>query len=149
MLQIKKHAGFTLIELLVVILILGLLATIAGPVFIRSVEESRSAEATTNLSTYAYAQERYFFQFGSYTNDPVQLDAAFKDLTYFTITQFGQTMTLERKVNAGGNLGKWTISMTLPIPPGSARYVWDCTPRPACNYLIPSGVTGGTTNTVD
>lgn len=149
MTSIKQNKGFTLLELLVVVLIIGLLAGMAGPVFIRSVEESRSSEATTNLSTYAYSQERYFFQYGSYSTNPVDLDAAFSDLTYFTITQFGQSMTFQRKVAAGGKLGKWTITMTLPATPGSARYQWDCTPRPACNYLIPSGVTGGTVNTVD
>jgi len=149
MISIKKNKGFTLLELLVVVLIIGLLATIAGPVFIRSVEESRSSEATTNLSTYAYSQERYFFQFGSYSTTPRDLDATFNDLTYFTITQFGQSMTLERKVAAGGQLGKWSITMTLPATPGSGRYLWDCNPRPACNYLIPSGVTAGSVNTVD
>jgi len=139
----KQKKGFTLIELMVVVLILGILTIVGVPMFIRSVEESRSSEATTNLGAYAYAQERHHVQFGSYTNDPSQLDMAFVDFSYFTITQFGQKMTLTRKIDVGGDLHQWSISMTLPDPPGTNPYFWECSPMPACKYLLPSNIVGG------
>ena len=139
----KIHSGFTLIELLVVVLILGLLAAIAEPMFVRSVEESRASEAVTNLGAFAYAQERFHMQWGSYSDTPTNLDMAFADLTYFTITEFGRRMTMQRKINAGGNLGKWTMTMILPEAPLKEPYKWECTPMPACKYLMPSAQVGG------
>lgn len=135
--------GFTLIELLIVVLILGILAGIGTPMFIRSVEESRSAEATATLSAYAYSQERHYEQFGHYTENISDLDIGFGSITYFTITKFGRSMTLTRNKDVGGSLGQWSITMTLPEKPGTDKYAWECEPMPACRYLIPSNQTGG------
>ena len=111
--------------------------------FLRSVEESRSAEATTNLGDYIMAQETHFMHYGTYADNPDILDVGIKEFKYFTITEFGKKMTLTRTNNAGGDLGQWAISMTMPERPGEGIFSWECTPMPACKYLLPPNMAGG------
>ena len=66
--------GFTLIELLVVVLIIGILAAIALPQYTKAVEKSRAAEAIQLLGDLATAEQIYFMQDGSYTNQLDELD---------------------------------------------------------------------------
>ncbi|WP_424245460.1 prepilin-type N-terminal cleavage/methylation domain-containing protein [Elusimicrobium posterum] len=70
----RASAGFTLIELLVVVLIIGILAAIALLQYTKAVEKSRAAEAVLNIKTIYEAQQRYFLQNGSYTQDLAELD---------------------------------------------------------------------------
>ena len=60
----RRQSGFTLIELLVVVLIIGILAAIALPMYTAAVEKSRATEALIMLKN---AQEAYVLQ---YLQDP-------------------------------------------------------------------------------
>ena len=74
----KNKTGFTLIEVLVVVLIIGILAAVAVPGYMRSVEKTRAMEAIQALSDISKAEHDYYLSKNRYTND-------FSDLVIATI----------------------------------------------------------------
>ena len=62
----KKDKGFTLIELLVVIIIIGILAAIAIPVFLNQRKKAVDAGIKSDLRTAANEAESYFVDFQKY-----------------------------------------------------------------------------------
>ncbi len=58
--------GFTLIELLVVIIIIGILAAIAIPVFLNQRQKGYDSQARSDLRNMADFQEIYLNDYGSY-----------------------------------------------------------------------------------
>jgi prepilin-type N-terminal cleavage/methylation domain-containing protein len=62
----RSGGGFTLIELMIVVAIIGLLGTVAIPSFITYQNNSKRAEAYTNLASLAKAQKSYFSEFNLY-----------------------------------------------------------------------------------
>jgi type IV pilus assembly protein PilA len=56
----KGQKGFTLIELMIVVAIIGILAAIAIPNFLRYQAKSRQSEARTNLGAVFVAETAYF-----------------------------------------------------------------------------------------
>jgi len=59
MMRYKSYNGFTLIELLVVITIIGILAAIALPNYIKAKDKAKEAEVKANCHTIQIALERY------------------------------------------------------------------------------------------
>jgi type IV pilus assembly protein PilA len=62
----KSKKGFTLIELMIVVAIIGILAAIAIPNFVRFQLKAKSTEGKVNLAGIRTAEEAYFSEFGSY-----------------------------------------------------------------------------------
>ena len=62
----KTKKGFTLIELMIVVAIIGILAAIAIPNFLRFQLKSKTSEAKVNLAAIRTAEESYLAEFGSY-----------------------------------------------------------------------------------
>jgi type IV pilus assembly protein PilA len=62
----KSNKGFTLIELMIVVAIIGILAAIAIPNFLRFQLKSKSSEGKVNIAAIRTAQESYNAEFGTY-----------------------------------------------------------------------------------
>ena len=67
--QVGGEGGFTLIELLVVIIIIGILAAIAIPMYLSQRQKGWNANAQSDLRNAAVAQESYFTDHAAYTNN--------------------------------------------------------------------------------
>jgi len=64
--------GFTLIEVLIAVIIIGIIAGIAYPNYVKFVTEARRSDATTNLTRIAALQNRFYL-----TCNPVKYAANF------------------------------------------------------------------------
>ena len=83
----QREEGFTLIELLVVVIIIGILAAIAIPVFLAQRERAWRSAAQSDLRNAAVSFETYFTDNGHY--DEAALDSDFG---------FNRTVTVENAV---------------------------------------------------
>jgi type IV pilus assembly protein PilA len=64
----NRKGGFTLIELMIVVAIIGILAAIAIPNFLRFQLKAKSSEGKTNLAAIRTAEESYYSEFGLYVS---------------------------------------------------------------------------------
>ncbi len=58
--KIRNQKGFTLVELMIVVAIIGILAAIAIPAFLRSVKKSKTSEAEGTMRKMADGSKAYF-----------------------------------------------------------------------------------------
>lgn len=77
--KIKNRKGFTLIELLVVITILGLLAVIVVPNFIKKVGPAKQQAAQTQIESLGLALDTFLLDVGRYPTTSEGLQALIKD----------------------------------------------------------------------
>ncbi len=67
--RLGNQKGFTLLEILIVIIILGILAALAIPVYSAVREKAVKQEGYQQLAATREAQQRYFAAYNAYTND--------------------------------------------------------------------------------
>jgi len=64
----RRHSGFTLVELMIVVAIIGILAAIAVPNFIRFQARAKQSEAKTTLRGYFTSQGNFFAEYDQFTS---------------------------------------------------------------------------------
>lgn len=90
----KDTQGFTLLELLMVVVIIAILAAIAVPQYLRTVERSRMSEALTMLSSIRQSEIRFRAETGAYTATIAQLDLG------TAVTDFSGTPRFDYSIGA-------------------------------------------------
>jgi type IV pilus assembly protein PilA len=94
----EDERGFTLIELLVVVIIIGILAAIAIPVFLNQRERAQDADAQSEARNIAAAATAYFADNNSYTG----MDLATLQGTY-GYNPSGNNTVAEPTIYGGGD----------------------------------------------
>ena len=123
-----RPAGFTLLEVLIVLVIMTVMAGLAVPGYISSVEKSRKLEALQVLGAIRASEQRYFTGRGTYTGTIADLD-------------------FDPTVVAGGVTVHYTYAIVSAGPTFSAtalRNGVDYSPNSGCgvNYFVAIDETG-------
>jgi len=113
--RLERQGGFTLVELMIVVIVVGILAAVAFPIYNDQVRKTRRTEARDALMAIAQAEERYYTEKGKYTTSLSNLDVASVvscnsgtcktlDNGYYTVTLAGSnsTFTATAQPTAGG-----------------------------------------------
>ena len=70
--MLKK--GFTLLEVLIVVIIIGILAAIAMPQYVNTLEKAKSGEAAANIGSIRTSVDRLWYQNGTIQTNLALLD---------------------------------------------------------------------------
>ena len=91
----RRNSGYTLTELMIVVMTFGLLATIAGPTWLRYFKKGQNGAFTANLRTASDAFIMYSFEHGTYPanttagNTPQGMEAYLQRLAWNAETPIG------------------------------------------------------------
>jgi type IV pilus assembly protein PilA len=168
----KSKKGFTLIELMIVVAIIGILAAIAIPNFLRFQLKSKTSESKVNLAAIRTAEEAYMAEYGVYVaaaNTPATLPGSSKaTFTGGGFSSFNGTLgfapegqvffqygvnigtganALHYAIDALGNIDGDTTNQVwgyVRVPPGATQSV---NGPNGCTGIV-NGTATGITNTV-
>jgi type IV pilus assembly protein PilE len=65
---VYRHKGFTLIELMITVAIIGVIAAVAYPSYLKSAAKGRRADAKAEITKASQALERCYTQYGQYNS---------------------------------------------------------------------------------
>ena len=112
--------GFTLLELLIVVIVIGILAGVAIPQYLKVVERGKVAKAKNNLALIAQAEKMYRTEHTSYTSDISLLDDWIEGLRTtdddwdYTVEDIDDPDTFTAKATrkgSGGDYGGTTVTI--------------------------------------
>ena len=129
--NLRNRKGFTLIELMIVVAIIGILAAIAIPNFLRFQAKSKQSEAKELLSTVYTAEQAYFAEqnsYGSLSNAGFTPSAAPKYYTNITanFTFTGGTSftgTCSANIDGDATTDVWEVTQASREPSNTTNDV--------------------------
>ena len=104
---LRQSAGFTLIELMIVVAIIGILASIAFPSYLRYVIRTQRSVAQQFMANISSRQEQYILDARAYTDVPSDPGGAVKGLFPISSPE-GWTCNATRCTN-----GRYDITMVV------------------------------------
>jgi prepilin-type N-terminal cleavage/methylation domain-containing protein len=130
--RMKDQKGFTLIELMIVVAIIGILAAVAIPNFLRYQAKSKQSEARVLLSGIYTSQVAYFAENNLYGDSEATIGfAPASTPKYYTTRNFTSTdayatnFTVTACANIDGEAGVdvWTVDDTSREPQNTVNDV--------------------------
>jgi type IV pilus assembly protein PilA len=115
-----KIKGFTLIELMIVVAIIGILAAIAIPNFLRYQAKSRQSEAKTNLGSIFTNETAYFAEYDHYGSAIDSIGWAPEGKTRYAYgitntTSTGFTAEASGNIDTDPTIDIWRIDQTKQL----------------------------------
>ena len=117
----KKH-GFTLIELMVVVIIVGILAAVAIPLYRSNVKKAMASEGAALLGSVMTAERVYYAENSAYTTTQANLNVdatGNKYFTAYTVSSADSAGFTATSSGTGGAAGV-TVTMTYTNAAGSS-----------------------------
>jgi type IV pilus assembly protein PilA len=108
--MLRNKKGFTLIELMIVVAIIGILAAIAIPAFIKYVKQSKTSEAGLNLKTLSEGAAAYY-ETDHYQSDGLPVSERqfpTTDATFATATQKLNPASIPEGTKHPTGIDEWT-----------------------------------------
>jgi prepilin-type N-terminal cleavage/methylation domain-containing protein len=80
----RQSRGFTLIELMVVVIIVGILASVAVPIYRANIRKAAASEGAALLGSVLTSQRIYYAEYNTYASSPSALGVDTIGNKYFT-----------------------------------------------------------------
>lgn len=113
----NSRSGFTLLEVLTSVIVVAVVASLAVPSYVKTVDEERDTRATTVLRLIRNAEEDYRTRYDTYTTSWAALEMtqpAVDDFTY-QLASADATTFQAQATRVGGSSYAFTIDQTGAI----------------------------------
>ncbi len=110
----NQRGGFTLIELMIVVAIIGILAAIAIPNFLRFQLKAKSSEGKVNLAAIRTAEESYYAEYGGYVSSEASPQATAANVAPTSKAQSAGIMDDELECRGTAGFSDGSDSLSIP-----------------------------------
>jgi type IV pilus assembly protein PilE len=121
-LRLKKSGGFTLIEMMIVVVIIGILAAMALPRFMRAATKAKQSEARMLLKQIYTMQHAYFQYYETYCLNGV--DASITALLAYATINVEVTLPARYSYHMVSNRTTFTCTATANLDDDITNDVW-------------------------
>lgn len=117
----RRLQAFTLVEIMIVVAIIGLLAGIAVPSFVRNRLRAQATEVKNEARMLSDAKDQYALEY----NKPSPITPSFDDLTPYL--KEGSNLAITRKDILGGSFTIGNITTTVRVDSNTKNTVVEAT----------------------